>query len=145
MLDAGQDPSKLNSHAYARQVSMPSQENRMPPVLRHCKYHYASCLKIPCTPRPAQLPLRAIIDGKVLSDFPTRSILAGDLTKYRMVRFLLPQTSATTNEMMSGGSDIAAAFKAIFPSIQNAEINALIAVCIALQLRCLSPSLLILF
>ena len=35
--DAGQDPSRLNSHAYGKRVSVPSQELRMPPVHRHCK------------------------------------------------------------------------------------------------------------
>ena len=45
--------------------------------------------------------------------------------------FILFESSATTNETTSGGSDIAAALKTTFPSIQDAEINALIAVCIA--------------
>jgi hypothetical protein len=46
-----------------------------------------------------------------------------------MLRFLLLQSSATTNDTTADGSDIAAALKTFFPSIQDAEIKALIAVC----------------
>ena len=45
------------------------------------------------------------------------------------VNFFLLQSSATTNETTIHGSDIAAALKIMYPSIQDAELKALIAVC----------------
>ena len=49
--------------------------------------------------------------------------------KNAKIFFILLQSSATTNDTTSGGNDIAAALKIVFPSIQDAEIKALIAVC----------------
>ena len=37
MLDAGQDPSRLNLPAYAKRMSVSSQEHRMQPLLQHWK------------------------------------------------------------------------------------------------------------
>ena len=48
MPDAGQDPSRLGLHAYAKRVSVPSQGHRMPSVLRHCKFSLCLLLESPC-------------------------------------------------------------------------------------------------
>ena len=48
MLDVEQDLSRPNSHAYAKRVSVPSQEHRMQPVLRHCKISLCLLLESPC-------------------------------------------------------------------------------------------------
>ena len=47
----------------------------------------------------------------------------------RFIFLLLLHSSATTNDTAISGSDIAVALKSMFPSIQDAEIKALIAVC----------------
>ncbi|KAF8903688.1 alpha/beta-hydrolase [Gymnopilus junonius] len=61
-----------------------------------------------------------VIDGKVLTDFPTKSILAGKFAKVPLI------VGATTNETLSGGDDIDAAMKTYFPSITDADISALL-------------------
>jgi hypothetical protein len=151
MLDAGQDPSRLNSHAYAKRVSVPWQEHRMPPVLRHCKISLFLLLESPCVLiRQLQhsFGIQQIharywwkdsvrFSNKVhscwrlhQSTFNRRVSLCDSFNEWQ--DFLLLQSSATTNETTINGSDIATAFKTMFPSIQDAEINALIAVCSAI-------------
>ncbi|KAF8960057.1 Alpha/Beta hydrolase protein [Flammula alnicola] len=55
-----------------------------------------------------------VVDGKIITEFPTKSILAGKFAK------------ATTNETLSGGNDIVAALQSFFPSLSDADSNALI-------------------
>lgn len=43
--------------------------------------------------------------------------------------FSLLQSSATTNDTVTPGSDIATALKGVYPSIQDTDIDALISVC----------------
>ncbi|KAF9483208.1 EstA protein [Pholiota conissans] len=62
-----------------------------------------------------------VIDGKVLTDFPTKLIQAGKFAKVPLM------VGATTNETLSGGSSIPQAMQAFFPSLTNASANALIA------------------
>ena len=89
--DAGQDLSKLNLHAYAERVWVPSQEHKMPPVLRHCKIFAVSCVKVlvwwynNCSTASGYNNFHPVIDGKILLDFPTSSILAGDFTKVPLI------------------------------------------------------------
>ncbi|PPR05171.1 hypothetical protein CVT26_012257 [Gymnopilus dilepis] len=64
-----------------------------------------------------------VIDGKVLTDFPTKSVLAGKLAKVPLI------VGATTNETLSiglFGDDISLAMKLFFPSITDADIDALL-------------------
>ncbi|PPQ95440.1 hypothetical protein CVT26_008459 [Gymnopilus dilepis] len=61
-----------------------------------------------------------VIDGKVLIDFPTKSILNGKFAKVPLI------VGATTNETLSGGDDVPSALKSFFPSITDADINALL-------------------
>ncbi|KAF8193430.1 alpha/beta-hydrolase [Pholiota molesta] len=62
-----------------------------------------------------------VIDGTTITDFPTKSILAGKFAKVPLI------VGATSNETLSGGTDIAAALQSFFPALTNASINALIA------------------
>jgi len=61
-----------------------------------------------------------VIDGKILLDFPTKSILAGDFAKVPLI------VGATTNDTVIPGSDVATALKGVYPSIQDTDIEALI-------------------
>ncbi|PPQ63222.1 hypothetical protein CVT24_005682 [Panaeolus cyanescens] len=61
-----------------------------------------------------------VIDGKVLTDFPTRSILQGKFKKVPLI------VGATSNETLTGGTDIALSLKQYFPSIRDEDINQLI-------------------
>jgi hypothetical protein len=93
VLDAAQDPSRLNSHAYAKLVSVLSQEHRMLPVLRHCKILLCHvllenpCLLIyaNCSTASGYNSFHPVIDGEILLDFPTRSILAGNFIKVPLI------------------------------------------------------------
>lgn len=86
---------------------------------------------------------RPVIDGNILSDFPTKSILAGNFAKVPLIVgwarvilvglntkvFLSLLFSATTNETLpSLGSDIATVLHIFCPSILGADVEALIAV-----------------
>ncbi|PPQ83490.1 hypothetical protein CVT25_006980 [Psilocybe cyanescens] len=62
-----------------------------------------------------------VIDGNVLTDFPTKLILDGKFAKVPLI------VGATTNETLSGGSDVSGAMKSFFPSISDSDINALLA------------------
>ncbi|KAJ7478669.1 Alpha/Beta hydrolase protein [Mycena galericulata] len=55
-----------------------------------------------------------VLDGKLFTDFPTRQISEGN---FKNVPILV---GSTTNETLSGGTDIAAALESFFPSITNA-------------------------
>ncbi|KAH9481822.1 Acetylcholinesterase [Psilocybe cubensis] len=61
-----------------------------------------------------------VIDGKTLTDFPTKSILAGNFAKVPLI------VGATTNETLSGGSSVSGALKGFFPSITDSDVNALL-------------------
>ena len=90
--DVGQDQSRPNSHAYAKRVSAPLQWHRMQPLLRLCKI--SLCLLDDST-RSVIRPIFStasgynsfppVLDGKILSDFPTRSILSGDFAKVPLI------------------------------------------------------------
>ena len=78
-----------------------------------------------------------VIDGKVLTDFPTKSILAGKFAKVPLIvgyvplrkkksTIFLTQFSATTNETLSielFGDDISLAMKLFFPSITKSKLK----------------------
>ncbi|KAF9483207.1 alpha/beta-hydrolase [Pholiota conissans] len=64
---------------------------------------------------------RPVIDGKVLTDYPTKSIQAGKFAKVPLI------VGATSNETLSGGSSITQALQNSFPLLTNASANALIA------------------
>ncbi|KDR78646.1 hypothetical protein GALMADRAFT_64536 [Galerina marginata CBS 339.88] len=61
-----------------------------------------------------------VIDGKTIADFPTKLIQAGKFAKVPLI------VGATTNETLSGGSDIPTALKSFFPSLPDADVNALL-------------------
>jgi len=61
-----------------------------------------------------------VIDGKLLTDFPTKSILAGNFAKVPLI------VGATTNETLVAGDEISAGLRAYFPAISDADINAII-------------------
>ncbi|KDR78647.1 hypothetical protein GALMADRAFT_223905 [Galerina marginata CBS 339.88] len=63
---------------------------------------------------------RPVIDGKILTDFPTKLIQAGKFAKVPLM------VGATTNETLSGGSDVSASLKSFFPSMSDADVNALV-------------------
>ncbi|CAA7267478.1 unnamed protein product [Cyclocybe aegerita] len=61
-----------------------------------------------------------VVDGKVIIDYPTKSILEGKFAKVPLV------VGATTNETLSGGNDVAAAMRTFFPSILDEDIHTLL-------------------
>ncbi|KAF9522501.1 alpha/beta-hydrolase [Crepidotus variabilis] len=61
-----------------------------------------------------------VIDGKILSDYPTKLIKAGKFAKVPLI------IGATSNETLSGGTDITIDLKKYFPSISDEDINALL-------------------
>ena len=90
MPDAGQDPSRLNSHAYAKLASVPSQEHRMQLPLRHCKilvclFESPYLWYANCSTASWYRQFHPVIDGKILLDFPTRSILANNFIKVPLI------------------------------------------------------------
>ncbi|KAJ3520368.1 hypothetical protein NMY22_g12789 [Coprinellus aureogranulatus] len=82
-----------------------------------------------------------VVDGKVITDYPTRLISQGKFARVPLivgyvcgVRFLAASfglsyayatASATTNETLSGGPDIGAALRQFFPSITDENISEL--------------------
>ncbi|KAJ7099280.1 Alpha/Beta hydrolase protein [Mycena belliarum] len=62
-----------------------------------------------------------VLDGKIFKDFPTRQILSG---KFADVPIMVGSTS---NETLSGGTDISAALIAFFPSLANGSVSDLVA------------------
>ncbi|KAF8150954.1 Alpha/Beta hydrolase protein [Crassisporium funariophilum] len=64
---------------------------------------------------------KPVIDNKILLDFPTRSIVSGNMANVPII------VGATTNETLAGGPTISAALKSYFPIISDADVNALIA------------------
>ncbi|KAF9550176.1 alpha/beta-hydrolase [Agrocybe pediades] len=62
-----------------------------------------------------------VIDGHLFTEFPTQSILAGKFANVPLI------VGATTNETLSGGTDIGAALKSFFPSITDQDVSALVA------------------
>ncbi|KAJ7108820.1 Alpha/Beta hydrolase protein [Mycena epipterygia] len=62
-----------------------------------------------------------VLDGKLFSDFPTRQISAGKFANVPVI------VGSTTNETLSGGTDIGAAIISFFPGYTNASIDAFLA------------------
>ncbi|KAJ7719018.1 Alpha/Beta hydrolase protein [Mycena maculata] len=62
-----------------------------------------------------------VVDGQIFTDFPTRQISEGDFTDVPIL------VGSTTNETLSGGTDIAAALESFFPSMTNATADAFMA------------------
>ncbi|KAF6759817.1 EstA protein [Ephemerocybe angulata] len=60
-----------------------------------------------------------VVDGKVLTDYPTKLILQGKFARVPLI------VGATTNETLSGGVDIASALVKFFPSITDTDIEEL--------------------
>ncbi|KAF8193381.1 Alpha/Beta hydrolase protein [Pholiota molesta] len=86
------------------------------------KAQYAAILSAITASGPSGYNLfRPVIDGTITTDFPTKSILAGKFAKVPLI------VGATSNEILSIGTDIAAALRSFFPSLTNASTNALIA------------------
>ena len=91
--DAGQDPFRLNWHACAKRVSVLSQWHRMQlPILRYCKilFHvppggYLLSDTSHFSTASRYNSFHAVIDGKIISDFPTKSILTGDYAKVPLI------------------------------------------------------------
>ncbi|CAA7265759.1 unnamed protein product [Cyclocybe aegerita] len=63
---------------------------------------------------------RPVLDGKIITDYPTRSFLTGNFAGVPLI------VGSTTNDTVSGGTDTAANLRASFPSISDTAIKALI-------------------
>ncbi|KAF5379671.1 hypothetical protein D9615_005751 [Tricholomella constricta] len=60
---------------------------------------------------------RPVVDGKLLTEYPTQSVTSGNFASVPLI------VGATTNETLSGGSDLAAALTRFCPSLTAADIN----------------------
>ncbi|KAJ2934669.1 hypothetical protein H1R20_g2397, partial [Candolleomyces eurysporus] len=60
-----------------------------------------------------------VVDGKVIRDFPTRLISEGKFARVPLI------VGATTNETLSGGTDVGVALRRFFPSITEEDITEL--------------------
>ncbi|KZT22314.1 alpha/beta-hydrolase [Neolentinus lepideus HHB14362 ss-1] len=58
-----------------------------------------------------------IIDGKIILDYPTRSVLRGEFKQVPLI------VGATSNETLSGGSDILTALTTYFPSLTEYDLE----------------------
>ncbi|TFK33466.1 Alpha/Beta hydrolase protein [Crucibulum laeve] len=61
-----------------------------------------------------------VLDGKIITEFPTKSILAGKFARVPLI------VGATTNETLSGGTDPAVSLKSFFPSLTTADIDTIL-------------------
>ncbi|KAF5341391.1 hypothetical protein D9758_012291 [Tetrapyrgos nigripes] len=57
-----------------------------------------------------------IVDGKVITDHPTASVIRGDYAKVPLI------VGATSNESLSGGTTLGAALKSLFPLLDDEDI-----------------------
>ncbi|PFH45585.1 hypothetical protein AMATHDRAFT_71494 [Amanita thiersii Skay4041] len=60
---------------------------------------------------------RPVLDGKLFTNFPTGSILDGKFADVPLI------VGATTNETLSGGTDIGTALKRSFPGLSDGDVN----------------------
>ncbi|TFK53144.1 alpha/beta-hydrolase [Heliocybe sulcata] len=61
---------------------------------------------------------RPVVDGTIILDYPTRSILRGEFKQVPLI------VGATSNETLSGGTDILTALKTYFPSLTVYDLEA---------------------
>ncbi|EDR04100.1 uncharacterized protein LACBIDRAFT_295121 [Laccaria bicolor S238N-H82] len=71
-----------------------------------------------------------VVDGKIITDFPTKSILNDKFARIPLIVGTVTDSSApgnraTTNETLSGGTDLSAALKRFFPSLSDDGIAAI--------------------
>lgn len=86
-----------------------------------------------------------VIDGKLFTDFPTRSILTGKFAKVPLIvgyvslsyntcsQRISISYSATSNETLSGGNDITSALQGFFPSLTTSAASDLISVSVRIH------------
>ncbi|TEB21206.1 EstA protein [Coprinellus micaceus] len=75
-----------------------------------------SCLR---NARRRYAAFHPVIDGNVITDYPTRLISQGKFARVPLI------IGATTNETLSGGSSVAVALKRFFPSITDDNLSEL--------------------
>ncbi|KAF8871765.1 Alpha/Beta hydrolase protein [Infundibulicybe gibba] len=63
---------------------------------------------------------RPVVDGQLITEPPTQSILAGRFARVPLI------VGATTNETLSGGTNITASLQGFFPQLSTAGLNKLL-------------------
>ncbi|KIK03015.1 hypothetical protein K443DRAFT_95874 [Laccaria amethystina LaAM-08-1] len=90
----------------------------------------SSCLKNCDSIASGYQVFHPVVDGKIITDFPTKSILNDKFARVPLIVGTVTHSSpsrnrATTNETISGGTDVSAALRKFFPSLSDNGIAAI--------------------